>query len=61
MSEQFGTITCGAFSAAMVGYNRWEFTCSWLPEFRQQGECTRATASRMVIQLQAKNRQKESA
>lgn len=50
------TIRCGSFIATVTGYNRWRFTCDWLPEFDREVECTQATAGRLVIQLQAENR-----
>jgi hypothetical protein len=56
MSEEQGAVRCGAFVAINTGYNSWKIVCDRLPGWEHHVEATRATAARLVIQLQAEYR-----
>lgn len=56
MSTDINSITCGSFTAVCIGYNQWEITCSWLPDWVYTANCTKNKVADLLIRIQAENR-----
>lgn len=55
MGEEWKSVSCGAFNMQGAG-RHWTLTCSKLPDFRFEANCTEQEAYEAIRDLQNENR-----